>query len=173
MMQSLLKFIKMLKRFLVLSIKDKIIIFKAFLLCGIFRGAMLLIPFKKFKNYIGILNEESDDKLSEDKYEEALNIGRLVNMAANHTPWESKCLVRALTAQYLLAHKNIDSTLYLGVGKDPCVCDDKSTRNSTSSIVDNMVAHSWIRCGALYVTGGNGKNYGIVARFKKEGIRNK
>jgi hypothetical protein len=48
--------------------------------------------------------------------------------------------------------KHISSTLYLGVGKDN----------------DQMVAHAWLRCGQLYVTGGNGSNYSMVAKFRTQ-----
>jgi len=28
-----------------------------------------------------------------------------------------------------------------------------------------MIAHSWLRCGKMYVMGGNGEGYGVVAKF--------
>lgn len=59
-------------------------------------------------------------------------------------------MVRAMTARKILLKKGINSTLYLGVGKE----DGK------------MVAHAWLRCGQLYVTGGNGTGYAMVAKFK-------
>ena len=44
----------------------------------------------------------------------------------------------------------IHSTLYLGVGKDE----------------GKMIAHAWLRCGQMYVTGGNGSSYAMVAKFR-------
>ena len=64
--------------------------------------------------------------------------------------WESKCLVRAMTARKLLKEAGIHSTLYLGVGKDE----------------GKMIAHAWLRCGQMYVTGGNGSSYAMVAKFR-------
>ena len=28
-----------------------------------------------------------------------------------------------------------------------------------------MVAHAWLRCGKMYITGGNGSGYAIVDKF--------
>ena len=32
---------------------------------------------------------------------------------------------------------------------------------------EKMVAHAWLRCGEMYVTGGNGEGYAIVSKFYK------
>ena len=29
-----------------------------------------------------------------------------------------------------------------------------------------MIAHAWLRCGQIYVTGGDGQGYAVVAKFK-------
>ena len=76
-------------------------------------------------------------------------MSRIVDRICSKAPWESKCLVRALTAQKILKKKGIHSTMYLGCGLN----DGK------------MVAHAWLRCGEMYVTGGNGSEYAIVDKF--------
>ena len=101
----------------------------------------------------GVLGEETDTYLKPWQYRYAYMVARHVNRVANNTPWESKCLVRALTARKLLSEHEISTTLYLGVGKD---------ENGA------MVAHAWIRAGECYVTGGDGKEYATVATFKTE-----
>ena len=54
-------------------------------------------------------------------------------------------------AKRVSTHVNrIHSTLYLGVGKDE----------------GKMIAHAWLRCGQMYVTGGNGSSYAMVAKFR-------
>ena len=30
---------------------------------------------------------------------------------------------------------------------------------------DKMVAHAWLRCGEMYVTGGDGEGYAVVSKF--------
>ena len=76
----------------------------------------------------------------------------MVVNTSRYTPWESLCLVQSMTVQSMLNRRNISSTLYLGVNKDSN---------------EKMVAHSWIRCGKMYVTGGDGSSYATVAKFCK------
>lgn len=132
---------------------DKVLIMKVFVLTAIFRFAILAIPFKRLSKYMGTLKEESSSTISDEQYREAGRIAWAISKVIKYTPWESKCLVQALTAQFLLYHKGIESTLYLGVKKD------ESEKN--------LMAHSWIRCGEFFVTGGNGENFAQVAKFKK------
>ena len=119
-------------------------------LTAFYRAQMLLIPSKILQKHWGKKNEESPNEETIENYRYAYRVSREVNRIADKTPWESKCLVRALTARFLLHRKDIFTTLYLGVGKD---------ENGV------MVAHAWLRCGERYVTGGDGSTYATVARF--------
>ncbi|MBQ9589231.1 MAG: lasso peptide biosynthesis B2 protein [Butyrivibrio sp.] len=119
-------------------------------LTAFYRMQMLIVPSKKLEHRWGQKGVESPEKDTMEHYRYAYVVSMEVNRIADKTPWESKCLVRALTARFLLHRKGIETTLYLGVGKD-----EKG----------KMIAHSWIRCGEMYVTGGNGKSYATVARF--------
>lgn len=152
-MKRLLEFLRNLNKFKKYSFKDKLLIIKAFFITGIMRIVLILVPFKILKKYIGKYNEESSldpNRINRDTIEK---IGWAVTKISRHTPWDSKCFVQALTVQRLLCDKGIESTLYLGVGK-----------SSKKGILD---AHAWIRSGDVYVTGGNGEKFSIVARFKK------
>ena len=81
----------------------------------------------------------------------AKKISWIVTTIAKYTPWESKCLVQALTAQKMLKKQGVSTTLYLGVKKD----------NN-----NQMLAHAWIRCGDYFVTGGGNRHgYAVVAKF--------
>ena len=74
-----------------------------------------------------------------------------VGAVCGHTPWESKCLVQALTAKRMLNRKHYKCTLYMGVAIEPS---------------GEMAAHAWLRCGTTHVTGGNGAAvYTITAIF--------
>lgn len=118
---------------------------------AIFRIQILLIKPKHMKKHWGEEGKESVEWEPMEIYKYAASISRIVNRICNKTSWESKCLVRALTAQKLLKRKKIHSTMYLG-----CKMDE-----------GKMVAHAWLRCGAMYVTGGNGANdgYAVVDKF--------
>ncbi len=129
---------------------NKLLYLHVLFLSAFYRFVILLVPIKKLQRFMGILNEESTASVSQECYKEVVRISHTINRICQYTPWESKCLVRAMIAQHLLKRKNIPSTLFLGVGKDS----------------DTMVAHSWLRCGELYVTGGTGEQYAIVAKFR-------
>lgn len=140
---------KKLYRFLRYN-KRKLLTIRIYILTAWYRLCILMIKPKKLEKYWGIRNEETDPEESLDHYRYARVVSYYVDMVASKTPWESLCLVRALTARYLLNRKKIPSTMYLGLKKDEN---------------DKLVAHAWLRCGSLYVTGGNGKEYAMVAKF--------
>jgi hypothetical protein len=116
-----------------------------------FRFKILTVKPDKLKQEWGIRGEESSWEEEKQNYYIARGVSRVVNRICNKTKWESKCLVRALTAQRLLKQKNIHSTMYLGCGTD---------ENG------KMVAHAWLRVGSMFVTGGDGsKKYATVDKF--------
>lgn len=131
--------------------RDKWLTVQVWLWAAVFRMVILFVPMKYIKKYYGISGEESSELESKESYMIARKISYYVNHVSEQTPWESKCLVRALTAQRLLTKKDVSSTLYLGVRNE----DNK------------MVAHAWLRTGCYYVTGGNGNDYTMVAKFRK------
>lgn len=130
--------------------KHKGITLSVWFYAAVFRFAIWAVPMKFLRKHFGIQGEESAHEASAEDYKYAKLIGRYVGRSADNTPWESKCLVRALTAQRLLKKKDIASTLYLGVGMQE----------------GKMVAHAWLRVGQLYVTGGNGEGYAEVDRYR-------
>jgi hypothetical protein len=129
---------------------NKRMTFLTLFLSAFYRVCILIVPMKYLRRYFGVLEEESAKEESPDRYRQALRVSYIVNRVCSQTPWESKCLVRALTTQHLLKKKKISSTLYLGVGKND----------------ENMIAHAWLRCGSYYLTGGNGDGYVQVAKFR-------
>ncbi|WP_196802485.1 lasso peptide biosynthesis B2 protein [Butyrivibrio sp. XPD2006] len=104
----------------------------------------------KIEKKMGVRGVES----TSEETRENLNYAKLVAFHANrvteHMPWEAKCLTRSLTIARLLKEKGIDSTIYMGVAKE------KGT----------MKAHSWIRCGKMYLTDPIMDQYVPVATFK-------
>lgn len=134
------------------SMEDKLLFTEAFFLTGIMRYKILHVPFEKLKTQLGNHNQESEEELSKEEYKIANKIRNAVIHTSKYTPWESLCLVQSMTVQKMLNKRHISSTLYLGVNKD---------------INNDMKAHSWIRCGKMFVTGGDGKSYATVAKFCK------
>lgn len=150
-MQSFLLLVRKVKTFIFsISIKEKLLFIEAFFLTGIMRYKILKTPFKELKQGLGTHNTESSQEESRDVYRVAKQVQWIVIQASKYTPWESLCLVQAMTVQKMLKKRGISTTIYLGVNKD----------------TDNqMKAHAWIRCGQMYITGGNGSGYATVAKF--------
>lgn len=138
---------------LTISTKEKLLFIEAFILTGIMRYKILKTPFNKLKIQLGEYNKESAEEVSIETYKKAKQIRWIVTRISQHTPWESLCLVQAMTVQKMLKKRNISTTIYLGVNKD---------KNN------EMKAHAWIRCGQMYITGGNGTGYATVAKFSNE-----
>lgn len=116
-----------------------------------YRIQMLYSDTKKLQIKWGEEGKESPIEATMEEYQYARKVAYCVNEVCGKTSWESKCLVRALSAQTLLRKRGIQTTLYLG-------CKETDGK---------MVAHAWLRLGRYYVTGGDGaaNGYGIVARF--------
>lgn len=160
-----------LKNFNRLKLRDKLLIFRVFILTAIIRSAMLIIPFKNLRKCMGELNKESSLNISDEKYKIARRISSSIIKVSKYTPWESKCLVQSLTAQYLLSCSNIESTLYLGVSRENNIkTENQDITNNKENKKSDLIAHSWIRSGSFYVTGGEGKNFATVAKFRKGGF---
>ncbi|MBR5760390.1 MAG: lasso peptide biosynthesis B2 protein [Lachnospiraceae bacterium] len=131
---------------------DKWLSLQCWYYSAVYRFKILHMNTEKLKDNWGERGVESPATDTEEHYTYAWKVSYNVSQVCGKTSWESKCLVRAWTAQTLLAKKGIHSTLYLGCGYD----QDKK-----------MVAHSWLRCGEKYITGGNGEGYAMVDKFSK------
>lgn len=114
-----------------------------------YRLCILLFKPARLHKRWGTQGEESFAEDTLENYRYAYRVSYAVDRICTRTAWESKCLVRALTAQKLLKRKKIHSTLYLG-----CAVEN-----------GRMVAHAWLRVGKLYVTGGNGEGYAVVDKY--------
>ena len=121
----------------------------SYLYSAFFRMQILFVKPKYLQKHWGTEGKESAEDEEKEVYKYEASISRIVNRTCEKTKWESKCLVRALTAQKLLKRKGIHSTMYLGCRLEK----------------GKMVAHAWLRCGKLFVTGGDGSGYAVVDRF--------
>ena len=126
---------------------------EAYLTLGFYRNAILT---RSFKSLVTELNQNGKlirTEFPDEKKQLALIIGGAVTTAANHTPWESACLVQALTAQRMLRKRKIAGRFHLGV-----------TMNSAEN--DPLMAHAWLVCGDEILTGKAGfENCTILSTF--------
>ncbi|WP_041445236.1 lasso peptide biosynthesis B2 protein [Syntrophobotulus glycolicus] len=136
-----------------LSMKEKLLLAGSFLLLGAVRLTILVIPFRYIVPVIGKKMAESAQTMDRRTYRKAAKIGWAIDTMSRYTPWESKCLVQAVTALLFLRIFGIPYTLYLGLDRDEA---------------NQLVAHAWLRCGELIVTGNAGKErFRVVSQFAR------
>jgi hypothetical protein len=133
--------------------QEKGLFIEVFFLTGVVRLIVLILPFRWLAPALGKYMQESPAKEDILKLKTARRVGRIIESVNRHTLWESKCLVQAIVCKLVLRQYGIGNTLYLGVGKD-------------EQEQMSLVAHAWLRCGELIITGGYNLNrYAIVGKF--------
>lgn len=133
--------------------KERWLLLEAFLLLGIARLALLILPFKWLAVTLGRHMEETGVEIYPAAIGCARMIGQAVCAAANYTPWKSVCLPQAVVAKWMLKRRRIAGTLYLGVARD-----------EAKPLV--LTAHAWLRCGNLILTGRDGhRRFTVVSKF--------
>jgi len=142
-------FIKNLNnKFFLVSNRDKLFYFEAFTISLWIRFCIFFFPFKFYKNTLGKLQNVANQEISPDILDFALKIKNTVLTVCNHTPWESKCLVQAITCKIILKRRGINTTIYLGVS-------NKENQK--------LLAHAWLKLGDVILTGSRGhKKFKIV-----------
>ena len=88
--------------------EHKALTLKAWVLSARFRFQMLYEDTAKLNKKWGIEGEETPEEATLDEYRFCKRVAYAVNQVCNKTKWESKCLVRALTAQRLMAEKGVE-----------------------------------------------------------------
>lgn len=116
------------------------------------RVFMLKISYTKYEARLGRRGVESSTDFPHEHTEIIKVIRTVVEAVSKHTPWESKCMVQALTAKWLLNRYSIASTIYFGVKKDP--------ENEKG-----LKAHAWLRVGDMIATGREGVRSFKVVNF--------
>lgn len=163
-MKKIKHYIKLLHNFLFHN-PDRFQTLQIIVLSGWYWLLITLVPMKRLERHFGVRGKESPYEEDSWKLQTAYRIGKRVERICKRTPWASKCLVRALTAQRLIFKETITTTLYLGVKEK-----DKA-----------ILAHAWLRCDNYIITGGDGfasfdekkgclegtPEYSVVACFKK------
>ncbi len=133
----------------VYSFREYSCFLEAWVLLHLMKGVILFVPFKKIASKIGTIQKESDHQIVESK--ELDMVWRSIHRANRFTIHKSVCYDQALTAKLMLKRRGIVSTLYFGLSKDE---------------KEQMIAHSWVRCGNKIVTGKSGmERFTVVASF--------
>lgn len=126
------------------------LVFRAYFYAMQVRFMMLFVKFKRYEKRLGVRGKEDNTVVSEEEMQVVMRIKSAVIGVSKYTPWESKCMVQAVTAKWLLEKYNIPSTIYFGIMKDP-------------ENTNELKAHAWLRVGDYIMTGREGhKNFKVV-----------
>ncbi len=118
---------------------------------ALIRMLLLLLPFRWVSKYLGKPGGETSPGEDQAKIALSRKIGRAVELVGRHTPWQSRCLVRAIAGKIVLRQLGIANTLYLGV-----------RRREASG----LSAHAWLRVGPAVITGRRGlAGFKVIASF--------
>ena len=110
------------------------------------RAAVILVPFRVLSRRLGVRMGETPATVETSSWSRDVAWG--IGAAAKRVPWRAKCLEQAIAAKLMLRRRGVQSTLYLGVTRDP------------------FAAHAWLRVGDRNVTGGQDvSRYAVVASF--------
>lgn len=129
----------------------------AWLLLGLSRTAVLVVPFRKIARWLGRAagTTAAVPLLTSTQRQQALLIGRTVRLAARYAPWNANCFAQAITAGCLLRVYCIPHSVFFGLKR-------------ADAPQKSMDAHAWTAAGDISVTGGYSFNvFTVVAAFHK------
>lgn len=145
------KLSKVFRHFVFGSFHKKRLYLEALKWSIIVRFSMVFLPFKYYRGLFGQSQTESNMSINEQQFEDALEIANTVLSVCRNTPWESLCLVEALSCKKMLDRRGFKTTLYLGVCKD--------TNNK------ELAAHAWLKMGNFILTGSHGHRSFKIVNF--------
>lgn len=116
-----------------------------------------LLPFAKVSAALRLVAEQDTPFAGSGSMEEVLQvrlIARAIRQASRLAFWDCRCLVRAIAALKMLGHRRLAATLYLGTARGDA---------------GEIIAHAWVRCGEVYVTGAEEMNrFTIAGKFARK-----
>lgn len=129
--------------FVRLGAAERIWFVLSWLLLGLARAAVLAVAFKRLAPWLGeAAPPQRPPALAPDVEGRAIRIGRMLRLAARHTPWASNCFAQALAARWLLGLARIPRSVCFGVRRDGAGAP--------------LQAHAWVAAGSVAVCGGDG-----------------
>lgn len=152
----ILAFSRKVRSFVALPLLTKLLLIPVYLLLGLSRLTVLIIPFRLIAARLG---ESAGTAafiplLSPNQERRALLIGRTIRLAAKYTPWDANCFAQAIVARITLGFFNLPHTIFFGLS---CEAGDNGS----------LIAHAWTAAGRISVTGGYGFNrFTVVGTFK-------
>jgi Transglutaminase-like superfamily len=137
------------------SFTTQLLLLPAWLMTGLARLLVLLVPFRLLARGLGRRYGVSAfiPMLDEKQQATALSIGRAVRMSSTLAPWNANCQAQAISARWLMGLFGLPYAVFYGVAKDP---------------IEKMKAHAWVCAGPIQVTGGYAfDEFTVVAVFAR------
>ena len=123
----------------------------SWLLLGLTRAAIALLPFSTLRRLLGEGRTDAAPlpPATDREARQSSRIGHSVRQAAAHTPWRSDCYPQALTAHLHLRLARVPHTVSFGLRRAE----------------RGLTAHVWIAAADGIVTGGDPRDYTTVGAF--------
>lgn len=137
---------------------------QAWVLLGVMRALLLLVPFKRMMGWLGMHPSAPDTVVPAASPAVPVRaddprLGRVhwaIDAAVRRAPWESRCLAQSLTGATMLRVRRVPALVYFGV------------RPARAEEGREMTAHSWLVSSGRIVTGAAGhEEYGVVAIYSR------
>ena len=136
----------------------KLWLLPAWVLLGLGRLAVLLVPFRQIAPALGTAagTDAQIPLLTPDQRQRALLVGRTVRMAARYAPWQANCFAQAIAASLILRLHHIPYAIFFGLRR----------ASAPASPPAPIEAHAWTAAGGVAITGGYGfDSFTVVAVF--------
>lgn len=112
---------KRLRKFLHLNPSDRQLLIKTFILLGLVRLGLMLLPFETLWQLLASISRATPQpqhlEVNSDRVSTLGKIVGAVNLSSRYTPGGAKCLARALTTQVLMSRRGYSPELRIGVAK--------------------------------------------------------
>ncbi|NBC65983.1 MAG: lasso peptide biosynthesis B2 protein [Bacteroidetes bacterium] len=133
------------------TLRQKIFLFRIFLMLNLTGIANMLLPFKVYSRFLGQINSESTQTPKNVDWTYVEQVSKSVKNVSKVSPFDFKCLVQATVGKYFIAQERIESTIYFGVKRDES---------------HHLKAHAWLRVGPKIVLGGEvADQYNVVSTY--------
>jgi hypothetical protein len=141
--------------FLAVPIFIKLWMVPIWVMLGLARMTVLLIPFRDIASRLGLNKGTAAiiPLVTPAQRRRALRIGRTIRLGAKYAPWNTNCFSQAIVALIVLRIYAPPNTIFFGLSRETCKDG-------------NLNAHAWTASGPLVVTGGYGfDRFTVVGAF--------
>ncbi len=107
---------KQLRKFLRLTSRERQLVINTFILLGLIRLGLWLLPFQTLRRVIAKISQPSPQAQGVNQTNLSKIVGA-VNLSSRYMPGGVKCLARALTTQVLMSRYGYSPQLRIGVAK--------------------------------------------------------